>query len=406
MEVAPQAKARPSARQQQPGRFPQPPRRREEFAASSRLAGAGSKIAANRASSETPVSPKGADPAQRSPRRPQQQRRSPPRRGNTSARSGATSGYSTPPSESGRLEPAEESTQEATEDLTARQPPPRKEEANSSRKAANEDKHRIDPLELARGGEVLLRRLEDFSGGNADLRRQLEQQVKEVITLQEAGAIQQQLLRDFERQAEQGRLAEKAAIEARVRAEMGDREAQLRTELEETTEAARLEREEFMARLHNMDGEFRHVEGERDEARERVRQLEERLGIAANAPEAQVERTKAMEMELSLVKSRFARETEAKKAAERVCAETQAQQKELKLCLDREIGHVKLLQKTLAEQTELANFRQEICNDMQLRLKDQKNEADKMLLREKGKQEAVSRLEGILPRQFLMKALA
>jgi chromosome segregation ATPase len=264
----------------------------------------------------------------------------------------------------------------------------------------------VDPLELARGGEVLLRRLGDLNSANSDLRRQLELQVKEVSTLQDVGMSQQQLLRDFERQAEQARQAQEATTESKVRAQIGEREAQLQRELEETTEQARLDKEDFMARLHRMAGEFRHVEGERDEARERIRELEERLGINSNAPGTQAERTKGLDMELSLVRARLERETEAKKAAERASAESRAQQQDLKLQLEKEMLQVKHLQKALAEQSELASFRQEICNDLQVRIKDQKREADKRLLREKGKHEVVSRLEGILPRHFLIDALA
>jgi len=264
----------------------------------------------------------------------------------------------------------------------------------------------VDAMELARGGEALLHRLNDLNSANIDLRRQLELQVKEVLTLQDAGRSQQKLLRDFESQADVAREAQTAAIEARVRAEIGQREVQLQKELDEANAQAKQDREEFMARLHRMDGELRHVEGERDEARERIRELEERQGIAGNAPEVQAERTKGLEMELSLVRARFARESEAKKAAERVSDQVRAQQQTLKMQLDKEMEQVKQLKKALAEESELATFRQEICNDLQSRLKDQKSEAERMLVREKGKFEAVARLEGILPRHFLVQALA
>merc|ERR1712185_167052 len=100
--------------------------------------------------------------------------------------------------------------------------------------------------------------------------------------------------------------------------------------------------------------------------------------------------------ELSLVRSRFARETEAKKAAERASAESRAKQQELKVQLEKEMMQVKQLQKALSEQAELANFRQEICNDLQLKLKDQQSQAEKQLIREKGKYELADRLESIL----------
>lgn len=295
--------------------------------------------------------------------------------------------------------------QETNEDLTARKPSGDDELTRKSSKVERPADRHVDALELARGGEVLLSRLGDLHSANADLRRQLELQVKEVGTLQEAGISQQQLLREFERQAEQIRKAEAAKIETRVREEIGQSEARLRTELDEANEQAKSDKEEFMSRLHQMAGELQHVEGERDEARERVRELEDRLGIPANAPEPQAERTKGLEMELSLVRARFARETAAKKAAERVSADSRAQQQDMQEQLEREVMQVKQLQKSLVEQTELAKFRQEVCNDLQLRLKDQKGESEKVLQREKGKFEAVSRLEGILPRHFLVQAL-
>jgi chromosome segregation ATPase len=261
-------------------------------------------------------------------------------------------------------------------------------------------------MELARGGEALLRRLADLSNANSDLRRQLELQVKEVATLEDAGRSQQQLLREFERQAEHSRQNDASAVEARVRAEVAENEVRLQALLDEAREKAARAEEEFFIRRQELEGQRRHVEGERDEARERLREVEARLDAVANAPEAQETRAKALEMELSLLRSRFARETEAKKAAERVSAESKAQQQELKASLDRETAQVRKLRKQLEEQTELAAFRQEVANDLQSRLKDQKHEAENKLRREKGKLEAVNRLEGILPRHLLLQALA
>lgn len=412
MEAGAQAKARPSPGR--PARLPQQPRKREEFAASSKLAGAGAKIAAS-----------APTPRDESPERPQEGR-SPPRRGNPAARGntsargdssarGSTSargdssarGKTTRRDGSPPKSGAQPEQVEAAEDLTARRPPSdeAKTGGNASDKVAGEDRY-VDALELARGGEALLRALGDLHSANTDLKRQLEHQVDEVVTLQEAGRGQQQLLRDFERQAEAAKHAETAKIEDRVREEIGQREAQLQKELDAANEQAEVDREEFKARLQEMDGDFKKIEGQRDEARGRIRELEERLGIAASAPEEQVERRQGLEMELSLVRARFARETDAKKAAERVSADSQARQQELKMHFDKAVAQVKQLQKALAEQTELANFRQEICNDLQLRLKDQVSEAETKLRREKGKFEAVSRLEGILPRHFLMQALS
>lgn len=409
MEAAAPSKGRPSPRRpQQAGRLPQPPRRREEFAASSKLANAGSKITA----------PSGAAVVSKtSPRKPQESRSpgAPARQGNASARSlgsaheahssardpPASGGSS--PSEGGRFDEAPRA--KAGEDMTTRRDDTKAhQDGNANYKAAGE--HHVDAIELARGGEVLLQRINDLNAANTELKRQLELQVKEVSTISEAGLSQQQLLREFERQAEQARQAQSTSIEARVRAEIGEREEKLRAELEEAHEQARLDREDLMARLQQVNGEVRHIQGERDEARERLREYEERLDAVANAPDAQASRTKGLEMEVNLVRARLARETEVKKAAERSSAESRAQQQELKVQLEREAMQVRQLQKVVSEQTELANFRQEICNDLQMRLKDQKTEAERKLRHEKGKVEVVSRLEGILPRHFLMQALS
>jgi chromosome segregation ATPase len=264
----------------------------------------------------------------------------------------------------------------------------------------------VDAMALAQGGEALLRRLAHHNNAYADLRRQLESQVKEVSTLTEAGYSQQQLLREFERQADHNRQNNAAAVEARVRAEVAENEVRLEALLDEAKEKAAKVESEFLERQRELDGQRRHVEGERDDARERLREVEARLETAVNAPEAQDTRAKALEMELNLLRSRFARETEAKKAAERASAESKAQQQELKACLEREVAQVRKLRKALDEQTELAAFRQEVVNDLQSRLKDQKSEADNKLRREKGKLEAVNRLEGILPKHMLLQALA
>jgi len=51
-------------------------------------------------------------------------------------------------------------------------------------------------------------------------------------------------------------------------------------------------------------------------------------------------------------------------------------------------------------------FRQEVCDDLQVRLRQQQAKADRRVLRERTRVEVASRLEGLLPRHILMKALA
>jgi chromosome segregation ATPase len=184
-----------------------------------------------------------------------------------------------------------------------------------------------------------------------------------------------------------------------VRAEIGENEVKLQAELDESREKSNREREDLEKRLHDMEAHCHRITGERDEARERVREVEAR----ASAPDA---RTKALEMELNLLKSRYAREVEAKKAAESASVESRARQQEMRVSLEREVAQVREVQKSLAEQTELATFRQEICDELQSRSREMQKEAEQKLRREKGKFEAVSRLDGILPKHMLLKALA
>lgn len=408
--AAPAALAGARARARVPAaRLPQQPRKREEFAASTRLAGAGAKIAIqgqDRAAAAAP-SPRlqaGAVHSQRGHAGAPRRRLPPVADGKQAKHSPGRAETPSGSVESELLEALDRDPLSGrSHEVTAASSPTHREETTDAEESAEQHGH-VNALELARGGEALLRRLADLSNANVDLRRQLEHQVKEVSTLEEAGRNQQQLLREFERQAEQARRTETAEIEARVRAEVAQQEEELRQKLQEVTEQAGADREELIGRLQQAEGQCRQREGERDEARERVRQVEARLD--AKSADSQEKRIKALEMELQLVRARFAREVEAKEAAERSGHEIRTQQQDLKAQLEREVNETRNLQRALAEQSELATFRQEICNDLQKRLKEQKTEADQRLKREKGKMEAVSRLEGILPKHFLMHALA
>lgn len=421
------SRARPRA---QAAKLPQRPRIREEFAASTRLAGAGAKIATQglpAASAAAPFDKAAGEKASPRLQPPQQQRGNlpaprtqlsagPGHRGADRAARQAKAGVhsnaaaTTPRSvESELLEEVLErnSMEGASAEASPRElAKPRHQDKSAAPEEFAEHRGHVDALELARGGEALLRRLADLSNANLDLKRQLELQVKEVAMLEDVGRNQQQLLREFERQADNSRQIETAAIESRVRAEVAEREEELQRELERVREQALADQEDLLQRLRQSEGECRVREGERDEARERLRQVEARLDAAMGAPENQEKRAKALEMELSLVRARFSREVEAKEAAERIGHESRAQQQDLKAQLEREINETRHLQRALAEQTELASFRQEVCNDLHKRLKEQKTEADQRLRREKGKFEAVSRLEGILPKHILMHALA
>jgi len=286
------------------------------------------------------------------------------------------------------------------------------------------------------GSQALLKRLVEMSSASEGLRHQLEEQAKGVSEMQ-----QQQLIHDYEQQVQRVRRQEGELARERARKEFGELEAELRREVDQTKQQAQRDREELLERIHEIDGERRQREGERDEARKVVRELENlrldggggegrrleepatrtrvEMGpelhmysdaeansrIVATGADAQA-RLKAVEMELALLRGRFAREADGRQVAERASAEGKAERMRLKAEVDGKNGEIRHLKKILAEQTELASFREELCNDLQNQLRTQKDEALHHIKIERGKFEAVRRLEGILPKNMLMKALA
>uniref|UniRef100_A0A7S0A8Y1 Uncharacterized protein n=1 Tax=Pyrodinium bahamense TaxID=73915 RepID=A0A7S0A8Y1_9DINO len=274
--------------------------------------------------------------------------------------------------------------------------------------------------ELARGGEELAGRIAELGAANAALVRQLEAQAKELVALEESSRVQQQLLQDFDRRAERVRGDQALASEARVRAEAAASEAQLRTELEEAKELARsgheelLEqlrqarssREALLERLRQSDSERGLREAERDEARAHAQELEGRLWVLREAPEHSDTRLRALEMESNLVRSRLAREVAAREAAAEAASESRVRAQHLEGQLQRTTSEARRLRHALAEATELAAFRQEVCLDLQGQLRQQRAEAEQQLSREREKLQAVARLEAVLPKRVLLKALA
>lgn len=277
---------------------------------------------------------------------------------------------------------------------------------------------------LAKGGEALMRRLADVNSVNGELRRKLELQSNEISLLEASSRQQQQLLKEFEHRAKQARQSDAAAAEAKAKAAAAQREEQLQKELSEFREQAQQERDALLQRLHQ-------CEGERDEARAQLANLEMRQAQAAMAgqpgqPGAFNELPKlpqaifkapstgesggskilAMEMEMNLVRSRFARETTMRQAAEKTAADAQQEQREMSALIDRQAAEIDSLRRELAQRAEQVDFNQECCQDLQLRLRQQQSKADERLRRERGKFAAVSRLEGVLPKHMLLKALA
>lgn len=268
--------------------------------------------------------------------------------------------------------------------------------------------------ELAKGSEVLLARLAEVGSANGQLLNQLEAHAREVQLLEESGRQQQDLIREFERRTERDRRSEAVrtadAQAAAARAEAVEREAQnreealhlelaeLRAELDGLRESSGREKEELREQL-------REAELGRETAQAQTQELERRLGRAAEDAASAPSREQGLEMECGLLRSRFAKQVASCEAAERALTESRAQQNHLKAGLERSTAEVHHLRQKLAEAQDAAAFRQEVCNDLKRQLRVQRDEADKQLSRERTKMEHIARLEGVLPKQILTKAL-
>lgn len=262
--------------------------------------------------------------------------------------------------------------------------------------------------EVLRGGEVLLSRLGEVGSANADLRRQLELQAKEIRLLEEAGQGQRQLLQEVERAAEHGRQNFALEAAARARAEGAETERRMRAELAEARAEMQRNREEMLERLQQAEGEARERKCELDVARSRLAVAEARLDATRGdaSDEGAGARVKALEMELNLMRARLAREVTARQMAEGDTASAKAKLKSSKADIERSAAENRRLQAALAERGELAEFRQEIIDDLGLRFKEQSADAERRLEFERGKIAVARRLESILPKHLIAKAFA
>lgn len=243
-----------------------------------------------------------------------------------------------------------------------------------------------------------MKRLGQASSKNAELRRQLDVQAREI-------ASQQELFKEVQRLTEKSRQDEVVASETKLKAEATAREAELHAEIHEVKLQAQRGREELLEQLHDRDAERAVREGQRDEARAQARDLEKRLMSALQAPETNQARVRAVEMELGLLRGRLAKEIAAREAAEELVQKATAEQDQLQSKFLQSETEVRQLRALVAEQTELMSFRQEISRDLQVQLNQQKAESARRLVQEKAKRSAMDRMEHILPRSFLVKAL-
>merc|ERR1712060_172433 len=136
------------------------------------------------------------------------------------------------------------------------------------------------------------------------------------------------------------------------------------------------DREDLLGQLRQCNKELGQRQGERDEARVVIAELENKLKEALAAPENQETRIRAIEMEMNLMRSRFVKEQEARETAEQALKESMAQQQQLQVSLSKSSSRIQQCQQALAEQKELVAFRQEVCDDLQSQLKKQKADSE------------------------------
>mmetsp|Transcript_94649 Transcript_94649/g.207127 ORF Transcript_94649/g.207127 Transcript_94649/m.207127 type:complete len:212 (+) Transcript_94649:204-839(+) len=210
-------------------------------------------------------------------------------------------------------------------------------------------------------------------------------------------------MEEFERQVERIRKEEALATEARVRAESKQREEELLQEIAAMKERFQNEKDGLISRLQERSLEVAIREGERDEARMQVKEFEEK-SANGNTESAQA-RLRALEMEINLIKTRFGREVSAREALQGEVLDLRTKKEKLEAQLSSTIEALRVAERYVAEVNENASFRNEIQHDLEARLMQQQKDSDRRVNREKGKLEAIARLEGVLPRSVILKAV-
>lgn len=198
------------------------------------------------------------------------------------------------------------------------------------------------------------------AGGDArwGLAQQVEAQAQELAKLKEFSRSQQQRLREYEKQAEQ---SQADAVE-QARAEAAEAEARLRREMQ-------AQMEELLERAHTAEGVGRQFQGERDEARANARELQEKLASAVTVDTTDA-KVNALDMELGLVRARLHREEQARRAAEQKAQEATLQEGFARHSLDQSLEALRDMQQALAEVNSVAEFRKEVCEDLQAKVRE------------------------------------
>lgn len=239
-------------------------------------------------------------------------------------------------------------------------------------------------LNLAQGNEEVIRRVSDLAEKNAELKRQLSIQADEVISLEVDSRKQRDLFLEHEHRVEEQ--LEKVRLETLAEAREREKHA--------VEEAKKEAAEEFKQQV-------REAEEARKEAQVQVAILQEKL----EESKKRGPRVEAAEMELRLIRERLDRENEGRLIAEDKVKESETRYSQLEIRMGKLQRENDALHRKLEEQVELANFHQEISGDLQGRMDDVAALAEMRVRKEKGRKEAIQRLEGILPRNILMKAM-
>jgi len=235
----------------------------------------------------------------------------------------------------------------------------------------------MDPSTLQSGVEAFVQRLGALSASNEELQRRLELQRNEVSTLEAMGVSQQQLLKAFGQRVDEVRQFETDAADARARANSYATERRLRMELDECRELLRASQAEC--------DEQRRRNGESaSELRSELRLLRE---------------------ELNRGREELSKEKEARLATERLKEQAIEKQRELQASLGHAVRQAGQLQSNLVDQQQLVQHREDQCAVLEARLRSERSKARELLERQKEKVEIVSRLDGVLPRSTLLKAI-
>eukprot|EP00930_Biecheleria_cincta_P100710 TRINITY_DN92325_c0_g1_i1.p1 TRINITY_DN92325_c0_g1~~TRINITY_DN92325_c0_g1_i1.p1 ORF type:complete len:289 (+),score=69.44 TRINITY_DN92325_c0_g1_i1:79-945(+) len=245
------------------------------------------------------------------------------------------------------------------------------------------------PLELTRGLDNFVQQLGNMGASNLDLQRRLELQHREFSMLQATSIDQQRQILNFEQRAEAARRSDAQAAEARVQAA----EARVQARALQTEKRLIADLEECRRRIQQKNKEHEASDIERDRERD------------------------ALKQELELARRQLARETEARRSIEGAAAEREKQhaaeaaaaaerQRELQELLEKAANQLLQFRQQISEQDSQLKTQEVEYADIEARYKRHRRKARQLLSNEKEKLGVVARLDGMLPTNILLKAVA